>query len=216
MPDGLTGEELARVEQLTQQPTEEPASTPDEPTEDARGCIFPSCGHDVASHAPPMEWPGQCLECPSEPSMRHTFRNFRALAESRPAPETMSVEAKLREHILDIAAHATPYGNIPSDPGWVGTYLLSAGALHRAIGTIGHTAPSCEAEAALANERAGRERAEERVRESDAEVIRRLVCMTCQRVDGTHKDGCASVQMRALDRLKAERATPSQPPAGGE
>lgn len=57
---------------------------------------------------------------------------------------------RLRTHILDIAAHATPYGDIPDDPGYVGTYLLSAGALHRALGTIGHTAPSCEAEAELA------------------------------------------------------------------
>lgn len=57
---------------------------------------------------------------------------------------------QLRQHILDIDAHATPYGDIPNDPGYVGTYLLTAGALHRALGKIGHTAPKCEAEAALA------------------------------------------------------------------
>ena len=57
---------------------------------------------------------------------------------------------QLRQHILDIDAHATPYGDIPNDPGYVGTYLLTAGALHRALGKIGHTAPKCEAEAQLA------------------------------------------------------------------
>jgi len=53
---------------------------------------------------------------------------------------------RLREHILDIDAHATPYGDIPDEPGLVGTYLVTAGALHRALGKIGHSAPSCEAE----------------------------------------------------------------------
>lgn len=57
---------------------------------------------------------------------------------------------QLRAALLDIDAHATPYGDIPDDPGWVGTYLVTAGALHRALGKIGHTAPSCAAEAALA------------------------------------------------------------------
>lgn len=56
---------------------------------------------------------------------------------------------RLRDHILDIDAHATPYGDLPDDPGYVGVYLLTAGALHRALGTIGHTAPSCQAEALL-------------------------------------------------------------------
>ena len=53
----------------------------------------------------------------------------------------------LREHILDIDAHATPFGDIPDDPGWIGSYLISAGCLHRAMGKIGHSAPSCAAEA---------------------------------------------------------------------
>jgi len=57
---------------------------------------------------------------------------------------------QLRQHILDIDAHATPYGDLPEDPGYVGVYLLSAGALHRALGKIGHTAPNCQAEADLA------------------------------------------------------------------
>ena len=55
--------------------------------------------------------------------------------------------ARLRAHILDIDAHATPYGDLPDDPGYVGTYLLTCGALHRALGTIGYSAPSCTAEA---------------------------------------------------------------------
>lgn len=53
---------------------------------------------------------------------------------------------ELRQHILDIDAHATPYGDIPDEPGWVGTYLVTAGALHRALGKVGYSAPKCEAE----------------------------------------------------------------------
>lgn len=58
--------------------------------------------------------------------------------------------AELEAHILDIDAHATPFGDIPDDPGWVGTYLVTAGSLHRALGKIGHTAPSCDAEERIA------------------------------------------------------------------
>lgn len=65
-----------------------------------------------------------------------------ALAEAREERDTY------QQHILDIDAHATPYGDIPDEPGWVGTYLVTAGALHRALGKIGHSAPKCEAEAA--------------------------------------------------------------------
>lgn len=65
-----------------------------------------------------------------------------------PAVEWLIDEVeRLREHILDIDAHATPYGDIPGEPGYVGTYLLTAGALHRALGTIGHSAARCQAEA---------------------------------------------------------------------
>lgn len=62
------------------------------------------------------------------------------------APLRAEIE-RLRGHIEDIAAHATPFGDLPEEPGFVGSYLLSAGALHRALGTIGHTAASCPAEA---------------------------------------------------------------------
>lgn len=54
---------------------------------------------------------------------------------------------KLRAHILDIDAHATPYADLPQDPGYVGVYLVTAGSLHRALGTITTTSPSCQAEA---------------------------------------------------------------------
>jgi hypothetical protein len=49
----------------------------------------------------------------------------------------------------DIIAHATPFGDIPDDPGWVGSYLVSAGAIHRAAGKLGRLAPACDAEALL-------------------------------------------------------------------
>jgi hypothetical protein len=81
------------------------------------------------------------------------------LAERVSAPdsagEALAAEVRrLREHILDIDAHATPFGDIPDDPGWVGTYLVTAGALHRALGKIGRTAPSCSAEAEVRRLRA--------------------------------------------------------------
>jgi chromosome segregation ATPase len=50
----------------------------------------------------------------------------------------------LREHILDIDAHATPYEDLPDDPGYVGLYLLTSGALHRALGKVGRSASPCK------------------------------------------------------------------------
>lgn len=61
---------------------------------------------------------------------------------------------KLRSHILDISAHATPFSDIEDDPGYVAIYLLTAGALHRALGTIGHSAASCDAEAKVTEQTA--------------------------------------------------------------
>lgn len=47
----------------------------------------------------------------------------------------------LKNSILDIDAHATPYGVRPEDPdGNPAAYLVTVGALHRAIGKVGHTA----------------------------------------------------------------------------
>jgi hypothetical protein len=51
--------------------------------------------------------------------------------------------------IENIDAHATPYGDIPDEPGWAGSYIVTAGALHKALGKLGHSAPSCKAEAEL-------------------------------------------------------------------
>lgn len=60
------------------------------------------------------------------------------LAEARAEGE------QFRQHILDIDAHATPYEDLPDDPGYVGLYLLTSGALHRALGKVGHTAVPCQ------------------------------------------------------------------------
>lgn len=59
---------------------------------------------------------------------------------------------QLRAAILDIDAHATPNGLAdPDDPdGNPHHYMVTVGALHRALGKVGHTAPACTAEAALA------------------------------------------------------------------
>lgn len=49
---------------------------------------------------------------------------------------------RLRDAILDIDAHATPFGS--DNDGYVtGGYLISVGSLHRALGVVGHTAPKC-------------------------------------------------------------------------
>lgn len=54
-----------------------------------------------------------------------------------------------RAAILDIDAHATPVGLAnPDDPdGNPHHYAVTVGALHRALGKVGHTAPLCTAEA---------------------------------------------------------------------
>ena len=80
-----------------------------------------------------------------------SLRNAKVCAHTTQAldyiDETLAEIDRLRNHIIDIDAHATPFGDIPGDPGWVGSYLVSAGALHRALGTLGHSSPSCAAEA---------------------------------------------------------------------
>ena len=49
---------------------------------------------------------------------------------------------ELRNAILDIDAHATPFGT--DDDGFVsGGYLISVGSLHRALGVVGHSAAKC-------------------------------------------------------------------------
>ncbi len=53
-----------------------------------------------------------------------------------------------RQRLLDIDAHATPYGVRADDPdGNPTAYLVTVGSLHPALGTVGHTAPKCDAEA---------------------------------------------------------------------
>jgi hypothetical protein len=82
----------------------------------------------------------------------HSKRAYEALAAAEAERDA------LKAAILDIDAHATPFGDIPDDPGYVGTYLVTAGALHRALGKIGHTAPKCQAEAVVAGAKALAER----------------------------------------------------------
>jgi hypothetical protein len=80
----------------------------------------------------------------------------------------------LRQAILDIDAHATPYGDIPDEPGWIGTYLVTAGALHRALGKIGHSAPACDAEAERNELRAGRHALNEVIADCHRRLSRRV------------------------------------------
>ena len=59
---------------------------------------------------------------------------------------------RFKAAILDIDAHATPIGLAnPNDPdGNPHHYAVTVGALHRALGKVGHTAAPCTAEAAIA------------------------------------------------------------------
>ncbi|MEW2567674.1 hypothetical protein [Streptomyces sp. NPDC047070] len=77
-------------------------------------------------------------------------------------PDVPSVEehlALLRQAVLDIDAHATPVGQADPDDPDAGPhhYVVTVGALHRALGKVGHTAPACRAEAALARLHEGEE-----------------------------------------------------------
>ncbi|WP_314411406.1 hypothetical protein [Streptomyces sp. DSM 40484] len=58
---------------------------------------------------------------------------------------------QMRQAVLDIDAHATPIGQAdPADPdAGPQHYVVTVGALHRALGKVGHTAPACPAEAAV-------------------------------------------------------------------
>jgi hypothetical protein len=67
---------------------------------------------------------------------------------TRPAPagareeggdDVQRLTTRLRAAILDIDAHATGYG--VGDDDAIHHYIVSAGALHRALGLVGHTAP---------------------------------------------------------------------------
>lgn len=58
---------------------------------------------------------------------------------------------RYRQAILDIDAHATPIGLAHQDDpdGNPHHYAVTVGALHRALGKVGHTATPCTAEAAV-------------------------------------------------------------------
>lgn len=54
-------------------------------------------------------------------------------------PDTIE---RLRAAILDIDAHATPYGE-DSDGFVSGGYFITVGSLHRALGVVGHSTAKC-------------------------------------------------------------------------
>jgi cell division septum initiation protein DivIVA len=137
--------------------------------------------------------------------------------------------AEARERILDIDAHATPYGDLPDEPGWVGTYLVTAGALHRALGKIGHSAPSCSAEAERDDwaERYGRavakfDRAQveiaelKRARAAERDVIEAakelagMVEMIASANPGAHHHPLVHKVAAAVDALASQPVAPAQ------
>ena len=71
----------------------------------------------------------------------HWFSDF-LLAFGSEAPEGKVAAERAVQAILDIVAHATPFGE--DEDGFVnGGYLVSVGAIHRALGVVGHTAAPC-------------------------------------------------------------------------
>ena len=112
---------------------------------------------------PSPDTPNVCPTCRStQPAARHTGRWWRltdgTVDDSRhgpcpdewhacPAagsspPDYTALADELRNAILDIDAHATPFGT--DDDGFVsGGYLISVGSLHRALGVVGHSAAKC-------------------------------------------------------------------------
>lgn len=71
----------------------------------------------------------------------HWFSDF-LLAFGAETSEGRSAADRGVQAILDIAAHATPYGE--DEDGFVnGGYLVSVGAIHRALGVVGHSAAPC-------------------------------------------------------------------------
>ena len=112
---------------------------------------------------PSPDTPNACPTCRStQPAARHTGRWWRLTdgtvddsrhgpcpdewhacpaARSSP-PDYTALADELRNAILDIDAHATPFGT--DDDGFVsGGYLISVGSLHRALGVVGHSAAKC-------------------------------------------------------------------------
>jgi hypothetical protein len=105
---------------------------------------------------PPVDLPEVDFDDPVQQRVYHaltqqrsyTFSTLAAVAiKASGLAEVTAERDGYKAHILDIDAHATPFGDLPDEPGFTGMYLLTAGALHRALGTIGHTSPSCAAEA---------------------------------------------------------------------
>ena len=108
-----------------------------DPSPDTPDAYAPRCGH----HGNPLVWldPALRWRCP------HCFPELFPAA--RPAagsssPDVTALADELRNAILDIDAHATPFGT--DDDGFVsGGYLISVGSLHRALGVVGHSAAKC-------------------------------------------------------------------------
>lgn len=112
---------------------------------------------------PSPDTPNVCPTCRStQPAARHTGRWWRLTdgtvddsrhgpcpdewhacpAAGSSSPDVTALADELRNAILDIDAHATPFGT--DDDGFVsGGYLISVGSLHRALGVVGHSAAKC-------------------------------------------------------------------------
>ena len=108
-----------------------------DPSPDTPNAYAPRCGH----HGSPLVWLDPALRWRCPHCFPELFPAARPAAGSFP-PDVTALADELRNAILDIDAHATPFGT--DDDGFVsGGYLISVGSLHRALGVVGHSAAKC-------------------------------------------------------------------------
>ena len=72
--------------------------------------------------------------------LRQTREQAEALATR--AEQAEARETALKAAILDIDAHAAPFGD-DADGFVTGGYIISTGCLHRALGVVGHSSRKC-------------------------------------------------------------------------
>lgn len=108
-----------------------------DPSPDTPNAYAPRCGH----HGNPLVWLDPALRWRCPHCFPELFPAARPAARSS-SPDVTALADELRNAILDIDAHATPFGT--DDDGFVsGGYLISVGSLHRALGVVGHSAAKC-------------------------------------------------------------------------
>ena len=98
---------------------------------------------DMRVHVTPCPWPDRPCSCRvAVPDNAPQLSTLATKGDQQIVDDLWQTRQRLVEPILDIDAHATPFGE--DEHGFVtGGYLISVGCLHRALGFVGHTAPKC-------------------------------------------------------------------------